>query len=100
MPSPGASTRFGGEATPPGTSPPFDTELRLLALDSAQMGTWLWDLESQTSSGTSRAAFCLASLKEAPEPPLKIFSHCSILTTGRQHAKRSAMRLKNTAITT
>ncbi len=48
MPSPGASTRLGGEATPPGTSLPFDTELRLLALDSAQMGTWLWDLESQT----------------------------------------------------
>src|SRR5579871_4979591 len=48
MPSPGASTRLGGEATPPGTNLPFDTELRLLALDSAQMGTWLWDLESHT----------------------------------------------------
>jgi signal transduction histidine kinase len=48
MPSPGASTRLGGEATPPGTNLPFDAELRLLALDSAQMGTWLWDVESQT----------------------------------------------------
>ena len=48
MPSPGASTRFGGNATPHTADLVLNDERRLLALDSAQMGTWFWDLESQS----------------------------------------------------
>lgn len=47
MPSPGASTGSGGNATSLTTGLIVNDELRLLALDSAQMGTWFWDIESQ-----------------------------------------------------
>ena len=48
MPSPGASTGFGGNATSLTTDLVLNDERRLLALDAAQMGTWFWDLESQS----------------------------------------------------
>ena len=45
MPSPGVSTGFSGNAH--SLTADFQ-ELRLLALDSAQMGTWVWELESDS----------------------------------------------------
>lgn len=48
MPSPEGSTRFSGNATSLTADLTLNHELRLLALDSAQMGIWCWDLESQS----------------------------------------------------
>jgi signal transduction histidine kinase len=48
MPSPGASTGFGGNATSLTTDLVLNDERRLFALDATQMGTWLWDPESQS----------------------------------------------------
>jgi PAS domain S-box-containing protein len=48
MPSPGVSTAFGGNASSLTAGSPLDQDLRLLALDSAQMGTWVWELDSNS----------------------------------------------------
>lgn len=48
MPSPEGSTRFSGNATSLTADLTLNHELRLLALESAQMGIWCWDLESQS----------------------------------------------------
>lgn len=48
MPSPEGSTRISGNATSLTADLTLNNELRLLALDSAQMGIWCWDLESQS----------------------------------------------------
>jgi len=48
MSSSGASTGSDGKPTSPTKNLVLNDEQRLLALNAAQMGTWLWDLESQS----------------------------------------------------
>jgi len=48
MSSSGASTGSDGKPTSPIKKLVLNDEQRLLALNAAQMGTWLWDLESQS----------------------------------------------------
>jgi signal transduction histidine kinase len=48
MPSSGGSAGSDGKATSPTKDLVLNDERRMLALNAAQMGTWLWDLESQS----------------------------------------------------